>query len=114
MNTQFEDIQFELEKYRRVFQNQIKPSDEQEGNSTDKKIDLNYLFSDKYGVKIAEFLDYSDVLNLTYLNKFINKAIHGRTDYFILLTKGLKRQFQLTQRDLKKRLSKKILTTIIS
>lgn len=113
MNTTLEDTRFELEKYRRVLENQhITLEENREGEIT-RKIDLNYLFSEKFGLKIAEYLEYSDIISLTYVNKFINKAIQNKSGFTLLIAKGLKKKLLFDQRDLKKRLSNIFFLTLI-
>jgi len=113
MNSQMENIKFELDKYKRLLGNQETVAVEDSDIPADKKIDLNYLFSDKFGALITEFLDYPDILNLRYVNRFINKAITSRAQFYIIISQRVKRSMLLNQKDLKKSLSNRYGTNLM-
>ncbi len=99
-------MQFELEKYKRIIQNQDHNIILNDSPIDGKKhIDLNYLFSDKNGLLIAQYLDHRDILNMRLINRFINHAIMGRSQFFVLAGKSIKRKILNDQKDLKKRFS---------
>lgn len=116
------DLHFEYTKYKNIVYssplNRIttdqsisteKATTESNEGNVEKKINLDYVFSERIGEKVCQYLDYQDILSLKAVNKFINIAITNNPRYSILMIKQMKKRWAITKEDLMRRICKSIL-----
>lgn len=111
------DLHFEYTKYKNIVyssplngnipdQNASVPKVSSESTETtvEKKINLDYVFSEKTGEVVCEFLDYADILSLKAVNKFINIAITNNPRFSMLMIKQMKKRWNITKSELMRRI----------
>jgi len=115
-------LYLEYNKYKNVVKSPLQPLTQQQSTQPNlstnnfvakpleefnfnKIINLDYLFSDKYGHLICRYLDYKDILNLRLSHKFINAALNSDSRYYFLMAKQVKSKWLKIRSDLLKRLN---------
>ena len=119
MKQRLSDLHFEYTKYKNIVyssplngnipdQNTSAQKAPTESNevAVERKINLDYVFSEKTGEKVCEYLDYKDILSVKAVNKFINIAITNNPRFSMLMIKQMKKRWAITKADLMRRISK--------
>ena len=120
IRSKLSDLYFEYKKYKGILQlpsygqaqgtEDGTPSTSRKISLNDvnvkKEINLDYLFSEKIGESICEYLDYKEILNLKEVNKFLNIAISNGKPYNQLVVRQIRRKWIRITEDLVKKISK--------
>ena len=120
IRSKLSDLYFEYKKYKGILQlpSSSQAQDTEDGTpsasrkislndvNVKKEINLDYLFSERIGERICEYLDYKEILNLKEVNKFLNIAINNNKSYNQLVIRQIRRKWIKIRDDLVKKLSK--------
>jgi len=121
LKSKLNEIYDEYKKYRRILypnlalkeqidQDKADAGEEEHPTSIadveiEKVVDLTYLFSDKIGLRVSEFLEYREMLNLRRISKYMKICIDNNPQFYLIMAKQIRTKWHRVQSDILKRVN---------
>jgi len=121
LKSKLNEIYDEYKKYRRILypnlalkeqidQDKADAGEEEHPTSIadveiEKVVDLTYLFSDKIGLRVSEFLEYREMLNLRRISKYMKICIDNNPQFYLIMAKQIRTKWHRVQADILKRVN---------